>query len=48
MMILNKNDVDILEECGFVKNDINRLFKELKNILIEQNEEYLEYIKNED
>ena len=46
-MFLTKNDVDILEECGFVKSDVNRLFKVLKNILIEQKKEYFEYIKNE-
>ena len=33
--------------CYF-KNDINRLNLEFKYILIEQNEENLDYIKNED
>ena len=46
-MFLIKSDVDILEECGFVKSEINRLFKELKIFLKEQNKEYFEYIENE-
>ena len=40
-----KNDVFLLHECGFLKNDINRLFVEFKKLLIEQNEEYLNYKK---
>ena len=43
-----KNDVDLLNECEFLKNDINRLNNEFKNILLQQNEEYLSYIKNEE
>ena len=31
-----------------LKGDINFLYKEFKNILIELNEEYLDYIKNEE
>ena len=42
-----KNDNDLLTEHGFLKDDISHLCKEFKNILIEQNEEYLEYFKNE-
>ena len=30
------------------KNDYKSLYKEFKNILIEQNEDYLDYIKNEE
>ena len=41
-----ENDVDILQERGYLKNDINPLFLEFKNILMEQNEDYSEYIKN--
>ena len=48
LIFLIKNDNDLLTECGFLKDDINRLNKEFKNILIEQNEEYLDYIKNEE
>ena len=48
LMFLIKNDNDLLTECGFLKDDINRLNLEFKNILMEQNEEYLDYIKNEE
>ena len=47
-MFLIKNDVDFLTQCGFLKNDINPLFFEFKNILLEQNEDYLDYVKNEE
>ena len=32
-MILIKNDVTFLYECGFLKGDINFLYKELKKNL---------------
>ena len=48
LIFLIKNDNDLLTESGFLKDDINRLNKEFKKILIEQNEEYLDYIKNEE
>ena len=47
-MFLIKNYYDLLKECGFLKSDISRLCLEFKNILIEQNEEYLDYIKIEE
>ena len=40
--------VDLLSECGFQKNDITRLSLDFKNILLEQNEDYLGYFKNEE
>ena len=43
-----KNDVNFLSECGLLKGDINFLYKELKNILLELNEENLEHIKNQE
>ena len=43
-----KDDDDLLEECGFLKSDINHLIKEFKSILMEQNEEYLDHIKNQE
>ena len=43
-----KIDNDLLEENDFLKNDINRLNKEFKNILFKQNTEYLNYTKNEE
>ena len=48
IMFLNKNDVNFLYECGFLKGDINFLYEELKNILLELNEDYLDYIKNQE
>ena len=47
-MLLIKNDSDLLTECGFLKDDINLLILEFRNILMEQNEEYLDNIKNEE
>ena len=41
------NDKNLLKEIGFSKNDINHLSSEFKNILIEQHENYLEYVKDQ-
>ena len=43
-----KIDNDLLAEYGFLKDGINRLNKEFKNILMEQNAKYLDYIKNQE
>ena len=48
LMFLIKDDKNLIKEVDFSKNDINLLSLEFKNILIEQNEEYLDYIKNEE
>ena len=48
LIFLIKNDNKFLQECGFLMSDINCLNKEFKNILTEQNDEYLSYIKNEE
>ena len=48
LMFLIKSDADLLRECGFLKSDTTPLDNECKSILMEQNEEYLEYIKNEE
>ena len=48
LMFLIKNDVNFLYECGFLKGDINLLYKEFKNILLDLNEEYLDDIKNQE
>ena len=45
---MKKNDEDFPTECGFLKIIIISVNKEFKNILIEQNEDYLVYIKNEE
>ena len=43
-----KNDFDILHECGFLKHDNIGLFLEFKTTLLEQNQEYLDYVKDEE
>ena len=48
LIFLIQNDKNLLKEIGFSKNDINLLNLEFKNILLEQNEDYLDYIKNEE
>ena len=48
LIFLIQNDKNLLNEVGFSKNDINQLNIEFKNILLEQNEEYLDYIRNEE
>ena len=48
LMFLIKNDVYFLYECGFLKGDINFLYKEYKNVLLELNEDYLDHIKNQE
>ena len=46
LMFLIKNDVYLFQENGFLKTDINCLGSELKNDLMEQNEDYLDYIND--
>ena len=41
-----QNDKNLSKEIGFSKSDINLLNLEFKNILLEEFEEYLSYIKN--
>ena len=48
LLFLIKNDNDLLHEIGFSERDINRLNREVKNILIEKQEEPLDYVKNEE
>ena len=40
--------MDLLHEVGFSEPDINHSIKEIKNILIEQHEEYLYYVKDQE
>ena len=47
-MFLTENDSDLLHEIDFSEPDINRLNLEFKNNLIEQHEEYLDYIEFEE
>ena len=48
LITLIKIDVNFLYECGFLKGDIIFIYKEFKSILLETNEDYLDYIKNEE
>ena len=48
LMFLIKDDKNLIKEVGFSKNDINSLSLEFKNILLEEYEVYLDYIKNEE
>ena len=48
LVFLIKNDVDLLKECGFSKNDNYSLCLDFENILIKQIEKYLDYNKNEE
>ena len=46
LIFLIQNDENLLKEIGFSKNDINLLNLEFKNILLEEFENYLDYIKD--
>ena len=48
LLFLIQNDKKLLKEIGFRKNYINRLSIEFKNVLLEEFEEYLSYIKNKE
>ena len=48
LIYLIQNDKNLLNEIGFSKNDINSLKLEFKNSLLEEFENYLNYIKNEE
>ena len=43
-----QHDEDLLHEIGFSERDNNRLKLEFKNILVEQHEEYLAYVKDQE
>ena len=47
LIFLIQNDKNLLKETGFSKNDFNQLSIEFKNILLEDFEEYLSYLKND-
>ena len=50
VLIINifPNDRNFSREIGLSERDINRLNLEFKNILKEQHEKYLAYVKNEE
>ena len=47
-LFLIQNDENLLQEIGFSKNDINLLNLEFKNVLLEEYENYLDYIKDQE
>ena len=48
LIFLIQNDKNLLNEIGFSKNGINILNLEFKNILLEEFENYLDYIKDQE
>ena len=48
LMFLIENGSYSINESGFLKKDTNCLNKEFRNNLLAQNEEDLDYIKNEE
>ena len=48
LIFLIQNDKNLSKEIGFSRNSINLLNLEFKNILLEEFEDYLSYIKNEE
>ena len=48
LIYLIQNDKNLLKEIGFGKNDIILLNLEFKNILLEEFENYLDYIKDQE
>ena len=48
LIFLIQNDKNLLKEIGFSKADINLLNLEFKSILIEEFENYLDYIKDQE
>ena len=48
LIFLIQNDKKSLTEIGFYKNDINLLNLSFKNLLLEEFENYLDYIKDQE
>ena len=48
LIYLIQNDKNLLKEIGFSKKDINHLNFQFKNILIEEHENFLDYIKDQE
>ena len=48
LIFLIQNDKNLLREIGFSQHNINLLNLEFKNILLEEFDNYLDYIKNEE
>ena len=48
LILLIQNDKDLMKQCGFLKSDIDRLSNDFKKFLMAQNEDCLDYFKNEE
>ena len=48
LLFLIKNDVDSINECGYLKIDFNHVCLEFKKTSTEQNEAYSDFIENEE
>ena len=48
LKFLNKGDKNLLKEVEFSEYSISRLNLEFKKILLEQHEEFLDYVKSEE
>ena len=48
LIILIQDDKNLLNEIGFSQRDINLLNLEFKNILLEEFENFLDYIKDQE
>ena len=48
LIYLIQNDRILLREIGFSKKDINLINLEFKNIILEEFENYLDYIKDQE
>ena len=48
LIFIIQNDKNLLKEIGFSKADINSLNLVFKNILLEEYEDYLDYIKDQE
>ena len=48
LIFLIQNNKNLLKEIGFSKIDINLLNLEFRNILLEEFENYLDYIKDQE
>ena len=48
LIILIQDDINLLNEIGFSQRDINLLNLEFKNILLEEFENFLDYIKDQE
>ena len=48
LIFLIQNDKNLLKEISFSKNDINLINLEFKNVLLEEFENYLDYIKDQE